>query len=151
MQHGLQSIPVIQKETSSILNLTVELGGNLDHGEVLCFFLNVLMLSHFCKDPTQLHIKLHGTMKNLDIEMLCSEIEKVELINVHDDTLRFMWASRHGCPRTSTRRRASESTLNTWTSEEQEPSGDDREEEELLPSDSRKARTGIAFVIAIIV
>jgi len=99
-----------------------------------------------------LQISLHGGKKDLDIVMLCSEVEQVELINVSHGALRFMLASRHGCPRDSTRQREPEPTLNTWTNGEQEPSGDDSEEEdELLPSDSHKARTGIAFVIVFIV
>lgn len=98
-----------------------------------------------------MQISLHGAKKDLDIAMLCSEVEQVELINVGHGGLQFIWASRHGCPRNSTRREP-EPTLNTWTNGEQEPNGDDSgEEEELLPSDSRKARKGIAFVIMFIV
>jgi hypothetical protein len=113
--------------------------------------MNILVLNHLCKGPSQLQISLHGAKKDLDIAMLCSEVEQVELINVGHGALRFMWASRHGCPRESTRRE-SEPTLNTWTNGEQEPNGGDSEEkDELLPSDSRKARKGMAFFIVFIV
>jgi len=133
-EHGkFWSTPLIQKGDATLI---IE-SSNLDH------------------DPSQLQIKVHSAKKDLDVVFTCSEFEKVELINTHYDTLRFMWASRHGCHLTgksSTRRRRSESSL----SEEQDPNGSDDSHEgdddsELLPNDSRKARTGIALVLAFIV
>jgi hypothetical protein len=129
---------------------------------VSCFFFHSKNYSHawlFCKDPSQLQITVHSTKKDLDVVFTCSDVEKVELINPHHDTLRFMWASPHGCHLTGknpTRRRGPESSLHIWTSEEQDPNGPDDshegdEDSKLLPSDSRKARMGIAFVVGFIV
>ena len=121
-------------------DLIVELRGKLDHGEVPCFFFSSFSyLDNVCKDPPQLRITFHGAKKDLDIVKLCSEVEQVG-----DDTP----ASRHGCPRNPSPRN---STLNALTDGEQEPSGEDHEgDDKLLPSDSRKARKGTAFVIALI-
>jgi len=120
--------------------------------------------SHPDHAPSQLQIMVHGAKVDLNVVFACSEVDRVELIDApsHHNTLRFMWASRYGChlnDKSRTRRRKSKSTLNTWTSEEQESNDSDDsesdhegdEDTELLPSDSRKVRTSIAFVVAFIV
>lgn len=135
-EHGFRSTPllIIQKSTSSNLIISIGSNGNLNHDS-----------------STHLQVAFRG-IQDLDVVFICSEVEKVDLISDRDDKLRFMWASRYGCPKISTRRGKSEPDLTTWNEDQDQEHGDDQQgDEELLPSENRRARTGIAFVIVFIV
>ena len=146
-------VPIIQKGEDNLV-LSVVDRGNHDHGGFF-FFVKTTSSSQpsFYKDAPQLKITFPGARYNLDVIFRCSEeVERVELIDVHYDTFQFMWTSQHGCPRNRTQRREPKFRLISSTTEGQEPNDDEQEgDDELFPSDSRKARMGIALVITFIV
>ena len=84
------------------------------------------------------------------IEFSCDQVDKLDLIGVYGGRHFFVWSTPHGCP-ISWRSKPSFGVLqDSGQDGGQDPNdGDHKPGDELLPSDSRRARGWIAVVIVV--
>ncbi len=95
-----------------------------------------------------------GTLPQfIEITFFCSVVDDLTFVKVYQGIHSFKWFTPHGCPKKRPKIKSTFNALqNTGADGLEEPTGDDNKgNDELIPSESRKARRWVALAIVLLV